>query len=157
MLSSPNDTETEATNSSVCQCYLAATSDPAATRGRSKRVYKQRAEANGRKSMTSFDNREKAFEDRFAQDAYLKFKAEARRNKMLGAWAAEKLGLTGDEAEAYVNAVRKADLAEAGDDDVFRKVRDDFTARSVAISDAELRGKIDGYLVEAVKQLESGV
>ena len=107
--------------------------------------------------MTSFDNRKKAFEDKFAHDADLKFKAEARRNKLLGAWAAQKLGLSGDEAEAYVKGVRKADLAEAGDDDVFRKVKADFAAKSVAVSDAELRGKIDSYLADAVKQLESGV
>jgi hypothetical protein len=106
--------------------------------------------------MTTFNNRERAFEDKFAHDADLKFKAEARRNKLLGAWAAAKLGHTGPAADDYIKSVRKADLAEAGDDDVFRKIQADFKAGQVAVSDAELRSAIDTYLAEAVKQIESG-
>jgi hypothetical protein len=107
-------------------------------------------------AMTSFDNRKKAFEDKFAHDADLKFKAEARRNKLLATWAAERLGLSGAEADEYIKAVRKADLAEAGDDDVFRKVQADFKAKGVVVSDADLRAKMDTCLAEAVKSIESG-
>jgi len=104
--------------------------------------------------MTTFNEREKAFEKKFAHDQELKFKAEARRNKMLGEWAAAQLGLTGTEVEDYVKAVRKADLAEKGDEDVFRKVRGDFDAKGVSISDDDLREKMSEFLAEAVRQLE---
>jgi hypothetical protein len=73
--------------------------------------------------MTGFDDREKAFEKKFAHDADLKFKAESRRNKMLAEWAGAKMGVTGAALEDYIKAVRKADLEEKGDDDVFRKVK----------------------------------
>ena len=73
--------------------------------------------------MTTFDKREEGFEKKFAHDEELRFKATARRNKLLGLWAAEKLGITGDEADAYAKEVVMADFEEAGDDDVFRKVR----------------------------------
>lgn len=107
--------------------------------------------------MTNFNNREKAFEDKFAHDADLKFKAEARRNKLLATWAAGKLGIEGTALEEYIKAVRKADLAEAGDDDVFRKLQADFKAKSIAVSDAEIRTAMHEYLTQAVKQIESGV
>ena len=106
--------------------------------------------------MTTFDERKNAFEKKFAHDQELKFKAEARRNKMLGEWAAEKLGLTGAEVEDYVKAVRKADLQEKGDDDVFRKIRADFDAKGVTISDDDLREKMQEFLANAVSQLEAG-
>ncbi len=106
--------------------------------------------------MTSFDNRKKAFEDKFAHDADLKFKAESRRNKMLATWAAKKLGIDGAALEDYIKAVRKSDLAEAGDDDVFRKVQADFKAKSITVTDAELRTVMQDYLAEAVKQIETG-
>lgn len=106
--------------------------------------------------MTTFNEREKAFEKKFAHDQELKFKAEARRNKMLGEWAAAKLGLSGTEVEDYIKAVRKADLAEKGDEDVFRKVRGDFDAKGISISDEEIREKMSEFLAEAVKQLEGG-
>lgn len=106
--------------------------------------------------MTTFDNRKKAFEDKFAHDADLKFKAEARRNKLLATWAAQKLGIEGAALEEYIRAVRKADLAEAGDEDVFRKIKADFAAKNVAITDAEIRTAIQTYLAEAVKQIEEG-
>lgn len=105
--------------------------------------------------MTTFDDREKAFEKKFAHDQELKFKAEARRNKMLGEWAAGLLGITGEGVEDYIKAVRKADLAEKGDEDVFRKIRSDFDAKGVSVSDAEIRAKMSDFLAAAVKQLES--
>jgi len=105
--------------------------------------------------MTTFDDRERAFEKKFAHDQELRFKAEARRNKMLAEWAAEKLGLNGAEVEDYVKAVRKADLAEAGDEDVFRKVRSDFDAKGVSVSDQDLRNKMQEFLAEAVRQIEA--
>ncbi|MEM7775498.1 MAG: DUF1476 domain-containing protein [Pseudomonadota bacterium] len=105
--------------------------------------------------MATFDDRERAFENKFAHDQELKFKAEARRNKMLADWAGEKLGLTGDAAAEYAKDVRRADLEEAGDDDVFRKVRADFDAKGVNVTDDELRDKMDSFLRAAVEQIES--
>lgn len=105
--------------------------------------------------MTGMSDREKGFENKFARDADLKFKAEARRNKLLGTWAAAKLGLTGPEVDDYVKAVRKADLTEGGDEDVFRKVQGDFKAKNVAVSDTELRTAMHDYLAEAVQQIET--
>lgn len=105
--------------------------------------------------MTTFDDREKAFEKKFAMDAELKFKAEARRNNMLAAWAAEKLGLSGDAVADYAKEVRRADLEEQGDDDVFRKVRADLDAKSVAVSDDEIRNNMAELLAKAVTEIES--
>ena len=104
--------------------------------------------------MTTFDEREKAFEQKFAHDADLKFKAESRRNKMLAEWAGAKLGIAGTALEDYVKAVRKADLQEAGDGDVFRKVKADFVAKGVAISDADLHKQMDTFLAKAVAEIE---
>src|SRR5690606_15269468 len=101
-----------------------------------------------------FEERQKTFEKKFAHDQELKFKAEARRNKMLGEWAAGLLGITGAGVEDYVKAVVKADLAEKGDEDVFRKIRTDFDAKGVSISDDEIREKMSDFLAEAVRQLE---
>jgi len=81
--------------------------------------------------MTTFDDRKDKFENKFAHDAELRFKAEARRNKLLGLWAAGLMGKTGDDAEAYAKEVIKADFEEAGDEDVFRKLRKDFDAAGV--------------------------
>jgi hypothetical protein len=105
--------------------------------------------------MAGFDDREKAFEKKFAHDADLKFKAESRRNKMLAEWAAGHLKLSGPAIEDYVKAVRKADLAEKGDDDVFRKVAKDLADGGVKVADAEIRAKMGEFLAEAVKQIES--
>ncbi len=105
--------------------------------------------------MTTFDDREKGYEKKFALDQDLKFKAEARRNKLLGEWAAGKLGITGTAVEDYVKAVRKADLAAKGDQDVFLKIRQDFDAKQVAVSDQELRAKMSDFLGEAVQQIEA--
>src|SRR5690606_27781129 len=104
--------------------------------------------------MTTFEEREKAFEKKFAHDQELKFKAEARRNKMLGEWAAGLLGITGEGVEDCVKAVVRADLAQKGDEDVFQKIRADFDAKGVSVSDAELRAKMDEFLREAVEQIE---
>ena len=104
--------------------------------------------------MTSFDNREKAFEKKFALDQDLKFKAESRRNKMLAEWAAGLQGITGAAVEDYVKAVRKADLAEKGDDDVFRKVAKDFADKGLKVADADLRKKMGEFLAAAVQQIE---
>jgi hypothetical protein len=106
--------------------------------------------------MSTFNNREKGFENKFAHDAELKFKAEARRNKLVAVWAAEKLGLQGAAVDDYIKAVRKADLTEAGDDDVFRKIKADFDAKSISVPDAEIKSAIQKYLSEAVQQIESG-
>jgi hypothetical protein len=105
--------------------------------------------------MTTFNDREKSFEKKFAMDEELKFRAEARRNKLLAQWAAEKLGLSGAAVDDYVKAVRKADLAEKGDEDVFRKVRKDLDDKAVRVSDAELRKAMSDFLFTAVQQLEA--
>jgi len=107
-------------------------------------------------TMTTFDKREDGFEKKFAHDEELKFKAMARRNKMLGLWAADKLGLTGDEAQAYAKEVVLADFEEAGDHDVFRKIRKDFDAKGVAQSDHQIRRTMDELLEQAVAQIKSG-
>jgi hypothetical protein len=105
--------------------------------------------------MTTFDNREKGYEKKFAHDADLKFKAESRRNKMLAEWAGAKLGFSGAELEEYIKAVRKSDLAEKGDDDVFRKVKADLDAKSIAVSEADLRKAMGEFLAKAVTEIES--
>ena len=104
--------------------------------------------------MTAFDDRQKGFEKKFAMDQELKFKAEARRNRLLGTWAAEKLGLKGAEAEEYLKAVRRADLEMPGDDDVFAKIRKDFDAKGVQQSDHQIRRTMDEFMAQAVEQIE---
>jgi hypothetical protein len=104
--------------------------------------------------MTSFSDREKSFEKKFAMDEELKFRAEARRNKLLAQWAAEKLGLTGPAVEDYIKAVRKADLVEKGDEDVFRKLRKDLDDKGVRVSDGELRKAMADFLHAALQQIE---
>lgn len=105
--------------------------------------------------MTTFDDREKSYEKKFAHDADLKFKAESRRNKALAEWAGAKMGLTGGELEDYIKAVRKADLAEKGDDDVFGKVKADLAAKGVAVADADIRKVMAEALAKAVTDIES--
>jgi hypothetical protein len=105
--------------------------------------------------MSTFDKRQEGFESKFAHDEDLKFRAMARRNKLLGLWAAEKLGMSGDEAEAYARSVVKADFEEPGDEDVFRKVRGDFDAKGVEQSDHQLRRTMDELLQKAVDQIQS--
>ena len=103
--------------------------------------------------MTTFDDRENAFENLYAHDAQMQFKAEARRNKLLGLWAAEKMNLTGDAADAYAKAVVIADLEEAGDNDVYRKVSGDLDAKGVGVSEDELRGQMRNLMAEAKAQI----
>ena len=105
--------------------------------------------------MTTFEEREKGFERKFVHDEELKFKATARRNKLLGLWAAEKLGLGGDAAQAYARELIKADLAEPGDKDVFRQLRTDFDAKGVAESDHQIRRMMDEMMSQAVAQIEA--
>jgi hypothetical protein len=103
----------------------------------------------------SLKDREEGFERKFAHDEELKFKAMARRNKLLGLWAAEKLGKSGDEAEAYAREVVASDFEEAGDHDVFRKIRKDFDAANVQQSDHQIRRTMEELLATAVQQIEA--
>jgi hypothetical protein len=105
--------------------------------------------------MTTFEEREKGFERKFVHDEELKFKATARRNKLLGLWAAERLGLAGDAAQAYARELIKADLAGPGDQDVFRKLRTDFDAKGIAESDHQIRRMMDEMMSQAVAQIEA--
>lgn len=102
--------------------------------------------------MTTFDNRENAFENKFAHDADLHFKITARRNKLLGQWAAEKMGLTPEETDAYAKSVVQADFEEAGDEDVVRKLLGDLTSAGVEVDDATIRSAIETQMVEARRQ-----
>ena len=104
--------------------------------------------------MTSFDDRKDSFEKKFAHDEALRFKAEARRNKLLGQWAAGLMGLKGGDADDYAKSVVKADFEEAGDDDVFRKVKKDLTAVGAEQSDHQIRRHMDEFLAEAIKQIK---
>ena len=106
--------------------------------------------------MTTFDKREEGFEKKFALDEEQKFKAEARRNKLLGLWVAEKLGLSGDAANDYAKTVVAADFEEAGDADVVRKVVGDLTAKGVAVTEAQIRVKMDELMAQAVAQVKAG-
>ena len=100
--------------------------------------------------MTTFDDRENAFENKYAHDAEMQFKAEARRNKLLGLWVAELLGKSGSDAEDYAKEVVKADFEEAGHEDVYRKVAGDLGDKA---DEATIRAKMDSCLVEAKRQL----
>ena len=103
--------------------------------------------------MNTFDKREEGFEKKFAHDEELRFKANARRNKLLGLWAAEKLGLTGAEAEAYAKDVVVSDFEAPGDDDVFAKLRKDFDAKGVAQSDHQIRRTMTELMARAVEEV----
>ncbi|WP_108503073.1 DUF1476 domain-containing protein [Paracoccus indicus] len=100
--------------------------------------------------MTTFDDRERAYEAKFAHDADLRFKAEARRNRLLGEWAAEQLGKTGDDARAYAMTVVTSDFEEPGEEDVFRKVQTDLQDVS---DDATIRAKMAELMTEARRQV----
>ena len=106
--------------------------------------------------MTTFDKREEGFEKQFAHDEELRFKANSRRNKLLGLWAAEKMGLSGPSADAYAKEVVVADFEEVGDDDVFRKIRKDFDAKGVAQSDQDIRKTMTDLMAHAVEQIKTG-
>jgi hypothetical protein len=103
--------------------------------------------------MTTFDNRENAFEMKYAHDQEVQFKAMARRNKLLGLWAAEKMGISGAEADAYAKEVIKADFAEAGDEDVYRKVKGDLDAKSAKVSEVDVRRAMHDLLITAQNQV----
>lgn len=105
--------------------------------------------------MTTFDEREKGFEKKFAMDQDLKFRAESRRNRLLAEWAAAKLGIRGDALPDYVRSVVKADLEEKGDEDVFRKLHNDFAAAGVTVSDADIRAAMGDLLAKAVADIEA--
>ena len=105
--------------------------------------------------MTTFDDREKGFEKKFALDQDLKFRAESRRNRLLAEWAAAKLGIMGDALPDYVRSVVKADLEEKGDEDVFRKLHNDFAAAGVRVSDEEIRTAMGDLLAKAVPDIEA--
>ena len=102
--------------------------------------------------MTTFDDRERAFESQYARDQDLQFKIVARRNRLLGQWAAKKMGLTEAEADAYARDVIRADFEEAGDDDVIRKLLGDLTTAGVEVDEAEIRKALDHKMVEARRQ-----
>ena len=107
--------------------------------------------------MTTFDDRERAFETKYARDEEMQFKITARRNRLLGGWAAELMGLTDVEAEAYAKEVVRADFEEAGDEDVIRKVLGDLTSAGVDIDDARIRAMLDEKQIEARRQLIEGI
>lgn len=106
--------------------------------------------------MNEFNKREEGFEKKFALDEEQKFKAEARRNKLLGLWAAEKLGISGDAAAAYAKEVVAADFEEAGDNDVLHKVLKDLTAKGQAVTERDVRAKMDELLAVAAAQVKAG-
>ena len=106
--------------------------------------------------MTTFDKREEGFEKQFARDEELKFKASARRNRLLGLWAAEKLGLSGPQADAYAKEVVMADFEEPGDHDVLRKIRRDFDAKGVAQSDHQISRTMSELMAKAVADIKAG-
>jgi hypothetical protein len=103
--------------------------------------------------MSTFDDRERAFEAKFARDEDMAFRITARRNKLLGQWAAAKMSLTPEETDAYAKAVVQADFEEAGDEDVIRKLLGDMLAANVEIDDATVRRAIEEQTVEARRQL----
>jgi hypothetical protein len=106
--------------------------------------------------MTTFDKREEGFEKQFAIDEELKFKAEARRDKLLGLWVAEKLGLSGDAANTYAKTVVAADFEEAGGANVVRKVMTDLGVKGVAVTEQQIRQKMSEFLAQAVVQVKAG-
>jgi hypothetical protein len=103
--------------------------------------------------MTTFDDRERAFEAKYARDEDMAFRVSARRNRLLGQWAAAKMNLTPEETDAYAKAVVQADFEEAGDEDVIRKLLGDLLAAGVEVDDATVRRAIEEQTVEARRQL----
>jgi hypothetical protein len=105
--------------------------------------------------MTTFDKREEGFEKKFAHDEELRFKANARRNRMLGMWAAEKLGLTGDAATAYAKDVVMADFEESGEHDVLKKVKKDLEAKGVTSSEQDIRRAMNDFMEKAIAEIKA--
>jgi hypothetical protein len=106
--------------------------------------------------MTTFDEREHAFEAKLAHDEELRFRAKARRDKRLGLWAAGKLGKTGGEAEAYASQLVAADVDKAGSDQILKTIRADFDSAGVAIPDLDIRKQMDALLTAAVEEITKG-
>ena len=106
--------------------------------------------------MTTFDEREKAFEKKFEHDQDLQFKATSRKNKLLGLWAASLMGKSGADAEAYAKSVVMSDFEEAGDDDVFRKVKADLDAANAGQSEHQIRRTMDELMATAIAQIQAG-
>lgn len=106
--------------------------------------------------MTTFDDREKGFETKFALDQEQEFKAMARRNKLLGLWAAEKMGLSPESAEDYARAVVRADFEQPGEEDVFRKLDQDFRGSGISVSEGEIRSKMDELASIARDEIRAG-
>ena len=106
--------------------------------------------------MSSFDKREEGFEKKFAMDEEQKFKAMARRNRLLGLWTAGQLGITGDAATAYAKEVVAADFEQPGENDVVHKVMRDLAGKAVTITEPQLRAKMDELLAQAVAQVKTG-
>jgi hypothetical protein len=107
--------------------------------------------------MTTFDKREEAFEKKFVVDEELRFKAEARRNRLTGLWAASKLGLSGDAATAYSRDVVAAEFSEGGDAAVIAKLMNDFSAKGIAVTEDEIRAQMSEFLVQAIAQVKAGI
>jgi hypothetical protein len=105
--------------------------------------------------MTTFDKREDSFEKKFAHDEELRFRAEARRNKLLGLWAAEKLGKSGTDADSYAKSVIAADVEEKGEEDVYRKLRRDFDAAGLDVSEHRIRRAMSEFMAEAIAQIRA--
>ena len=103
--------------------------------------------------MSQFNDRERAFETKYARDEEMQFRILARRNRLLGEWAARKMGLSDAETESYAKDVVRADFEEAGDEDVIRKVLGDLTAAGVDMDDSKIRETLDHKLIEARRQI----
>jgi hypothetical protein len=103
--------------------------------------------------MTTFDDRERAYETKFAHDQEMAFRIHARRNRLIGTWAAELMGLTPEETDAYAKAIVQADFEEAGDEDVIRKVIGDLTSANVEIDEPTVRRILDEKTIDARRQL----
>lgn len=110
-------------------------------------------QAQGDPSMTTFDDRERAFETKYARDEEVAFRIVARRNRLLGQWAATQMGLTREESDAYATAVVQADFEEAGDEDVIRKLVSDLSAANVDVDAPAIRRAIEEKTIEARRQL----
>jgi hypothetical protein len=106
--------------------------------------------------VSTFDDREKGYEGKFAHDQELEFKAAARRDRMIGLWAAEKMGLEGDHREDYARAIIRSDMEHADPEDVVRKLVQDLSAAKVEVRESEVRSKMDELLAQAREQLKSG-
>ncbi|MFN3725191.1 MAG: DUF1476 domain-containing protein [Allosphingosinicella sp.] len=103
--------------------------------------------------MTTFDERERAFEAKFARDQEMQFRIHARRDRLLGLWAAERMGLTDTEADTYASDLIRSDFETIGDDDVVRRLMGDFTAAGIDVDEAEICARIEEKTIEARRQL----